>query len=64
MWKMALPVLAENASEEHDYWPGEERLCKPTGLPPDELRTTVRELEAMGLLLCLRFANMRGKRKR
>ncbi|PVV10702.1 MAG: hypothetical protein B6D77_08010 [gamma proteobacterium symbiont of Ctena orbiculata] len=60
--KLVLLALAEYISEDVDRWPSEKRLEQQTGLPMRVVIKAVGELEAMGLILCLRLRLMKEKR--
>jgi DNA-binding MarR family transcriptional regulator len=61
--KLVLVALAEYVSKNDDCWPCEESLGEMTGLPMRAVSKAVRELEASGLILCLRLTLMKEKRK-
>ncbi len=60
--KLVLLAFAGHASEAFDSWPSELRLGQLTGLPMRAVRKAVHELEAKGLLLCLRLRLKREMR--
>jgi DNA-binding MarR family transcriptional regulator len=60
--KLVLVALAEYVSKDDDSWPCEESLVEMTGLPLPSVSKAVRELEASGLILCLRLRLMKEKR--
>jgi DNA-binding MarR family transcriptional regulator len=61
--KLVLVALTEQMSQEPDSWPGEECLSELTGLPMRAVTKAMRELEAKGLILCLRLKLMKEKKK-
>lgn len=60
--KLVLIALAEHASEAYDCWPGMERLMALTGLPTRAVDKALRDLEAKGLILCLRLKLFKDNR--
>jgi DNA-binding MarR family transcriptional regulator len=61
--KLVLLALAEHASVTFDCWPGGARLMELTGLPVRSVNKALRDLEAKGLMLCLRLMLVKGHRK-
>ncbi|MES9969531.1 MAG: helix-turn-helix domain-containing protein [Candidatus Thiodiazotropha sp.] len=59
--KLVLLALAEYISEEADRWPSEKRLEQLTGLPGPVVIKAIKQLEAKGLILCLRLCLIREK---